>query len=150
VLAELVTRWRGEQPLRPIARLATTRRVRRLTGPDGQMLAEIADDLVTGSVPAVAGEPDLGSAAAQRSGLPPWRVVSRWREVEVELGTGTRGLLDAAGDLLLRAGAERSASASKLSRLLAAAAPAGQAEPARRGNRAGRDHRGPHGADPAG
>jgi CYTH domain len=125
VLAELVTRVSGGQPLRPIARLATTRRVRRLAGRDGQMLAEIADDLVTGSVPTVAGEPDPGGAAGQRSGLPPWQVVSRWREVEVELGVGTRGLLDAVGDLLLRAGAERSAAASKLSRLLAAAAASG-------------------------
>ena len=45
-LADLVAGWTGGQPLRPIARLATTRRVRRLARRDGEVLAEIADDLV--------------------------------------------------------------------------------------------------------
>jgi CYTH domain len=119
-LAELVTRWTSGQPLQPIARLATTRRVRQLAGQDGQMLAEIADDLVSGSLPepGPAGSDAAGPAGA---GLPQWREVSRWREVEVELGAGSRDLLDSVGDLLLRAGAEPSAAASKLGRLLAAA-----------------------------
>ena len=51
-LAELVAGWSGGQPLRPIARLATTRRLRRLAGRDGEVLAEVADDLVIGSLPA--------------------------------------------------------------------------------------------------
>src|SRR5215471_5218973 len=54
-LAELVAGWTGGQPLRPIARLATTRRLRRLAGRDGEVLAEVADDLVVGSLPAPAG-----------------------------------------------------------------------------------------------
>ena len=109
-LAELVTGWTGGQPLRPIARLATTRRLRRLAGRDGEVLAEVADDLVVGSLPAPGG-----------AGMPEWREASRWREIEIELVTGPRGLLDSAGGLLRRAGAAPSAAASKLSRLLASA-----------------------------
>jgi CYTH domain len=128
-LAELAGSWSGGQPLQPIARLATTRRVRWLAGQDGQVLAEVADDLVSGSLPgpgATAGPAVPGGVAATGTatapGGPEWREVSRWREVEVELGTGTRGLLDAVGELLLRAGAEPSAAASKLGRLLTSAA----------------------------
>ena len=109
-LAEMVTGWTGGQPLRPIARLATTRRLRRLAGRDGEVLAEVADDLVVGSLPAPGGV-----------GMPEWREASRWREIEIELVTGPRGLLDSAGGLLRRAGAAPSAAASKLSRLLASA-----------------------------
>ena len=109
-LSELVTAWAGGQQLVPIALLATTRRLRRLTAQDGRMLAEIADDLVTGSLPRPAQDGPAG---------PRWREVSRWREVEVELGAGSRDLLDSVGDLLLRAGAVRSAAPSKLSRVLA-------------------------------
>lgn len=114
-LAGWVTDWTGGQPLRPVARLDTTRRVLSLTGPDGQVLAEIADDLVTGWLP---GPGEQG-----------WREESAWREIEVELKTGPASLLDAVGDRLDKAGAARSAAASKLGRLLAAAhspaAPAG-------------------------
>jgi hypothetical protein len=115
-LAELVNGWAGGQPLGPIALLATTRRLRRLAAQDGRMLAEIADDLVSGSLPG----PAQGGPAGLR-----WREVSRWREVEVELGAGSRDLLDSVGDLLLRAGAVRSAAPSKLSRVLASV-PGGQ------------------------
>jgi CYTH domain len=124
-LADLVTRWTGGRPLQPIARLATTRRVRWLAGQDGQVLAEIADDLVSGSLPGPAPASPAGRAASQAGpGGPQWQEVSRWREVEIELGTGPRELLDSVGALLVRAGAERSAAASKLSRLLASAGPA--------------------------
>jgi CYTH domain len=116
-LAELVAGPAGGQPLRPIARLATTRRVRRLAGPDGEVLAEIADDLVAGSLPATA----TAGAGPGGPGMPEWREVSRWREIEIELVTGSRKLLDSAGDLLCRAGAAPSAAASKLGRLLASA-----------------------------
>jgi CYTH domain len=118
-LTELVAGWTGGQPLRPIARLATTRRVRRLARRDGEVLAEIADDLVTGSLPAPAaagGDADPGGP-----GMPEWREASRWREIEIELVTGSRELLGSAGDLLCRAGAAPSAAASKLGRLLASA-----------------------------
>jgi len=119
-LAELVARWTGGQPLRPIARLVTTRRLRRLDGPGGEVLAEVADDLVVGSLPAPAAA-GPGGAGPGDSGMPEWREASRWREIEIELVTGRRGLLDSAGDLLRRAGAVPSAAANKLSRLLASA-----------------------------
>ena len=111
-LTELVAGWTGGQPLLPIARLATTRRVRRLARRDGEVLAEVADDLVVGSLPA---------PAAAGPGMPEWREASRWREIEIELVTGSRELLDSAGEALRRAGAAPSAAASKLSRLLASA-----------------------------
>ena len=111
-LTELVAGWTGGQPLHPIARLATTRRVRRLARRDGEVLAEVADDLVVGSLPA---------PATAGPGMPEWREASRWREIEIELVTGSRELLDSAGEALRRAGAAPSAAASKLSRLLASA-----------------------------
>jgi len=120
-LAELVTRWTGGRPLQPIARLATTRRVRWLAGQDGQVLAEIADDLVVGSLPAADQPAGPGRDGGQAEGGPKWREASRWREVEIELGTGPHALLDSAGERLRRAGAAPSAAPSKLSRLLASA-----------------------------
>jgi hypothetical protein len=119
-LAELVAGWTGGQPLRPIARLATTRRVRRLARGDGEVLAEVADDLVVGSLPAPA-TAGGGAAGPDGPGMPEWREASRWREIEIELVTGSRGLLDSAGEALRRAGAAPSAAASKLSRLLESA-----------------------------
>jgi hypothetical protein len=121
-LAELVASRSSGQPLVPIALLATTRRLRRLAAPDGQVLAEIADDLVSGSLPGrpPAGPAHPGGDTWQRGpGTPEWREVSRWREVEVELVAGSRELLASVGDLLIRAGAAPSTAASKLSRLLA-------------------------------
>ena len=124
-LAELVAGSSGGQPLRPIALLATTRRLRRLAGRDGEVLAEVADDLVVGSLPAPAAAdpgavgPDAVSPGGP--GMPEWREVSRWREIEIELVTGPRELLESAGEALRRAGAAPSAAASKLSRLLASA-----------------------------
>jgi CYTH domain-containing protein len=122
-LADLVTGWTGGQPLRPIARLATTRRLRRLAGRDGEVLAEVADDLVVGSLPGHAASDTEGPGAAGQGGpgMPQWREASRWREIEIELVTGPRELLDSAGGLLRRAGAVPSAAASKLSRLLESA-----------------------------
>src|SRR5215472_8351686 len=116
-LAELVAGCTGGRPLRPIARLATTRRVRRLARPDGEVLAEVADDLVVGSLPAPAAA-GAGAADPGGTGMPEWREASRWREIEIELVTGSRELLDSAGAALRRAGAAPSAAASKLSRLL--------------------------------
>jgi inorganic triphosphatase YgiF len=101
------------QPLRPIARLQTTRTVRRLTDAAGQVLAEVADDEVTGSLP----DHDAG-ATNDPPDPAPWRTATAWREVEIELGSGHAGLLDDAGRLLLEAGARPSPSASKLRQLL--------------------------------
>jgi hypothetical protein len=117
-LAGLVTEWTGGQPLRPIARLQTTRTVRHLTDANGQVLAEVADDQVTGSLP----DPDecvTDAPAAQAS----WRTATSWREVEVELGSGDTGILDEAGRALLAAGARPSPAASKLALLLSSVRP---------------------------
>jgi CHAD domain-containing protein len=88
-----------------VALLRTRRVVTELRDAEGQVLAEVADDHVTGTAfPARPGE------AA---------VVTSWREVEVELVTGGDDLLAAVGAALVAAGAEPGRSPSKLSRVLA-------------------------------
>ena len=104
-IAAEVARWSGGAPLRPVARLETRRTVTRLLGQGGEVLAEVADDQVTGSRPDPA---DQGT----------WRLQDSWREVEVELKSGTPELLDAVGARLDAAGAAPSRSASKLARVL--------------------------------
>jgi hypothetical protein len=92
------------RPLRPIANLDTERAVVTLTGPAGEPLAEVADDLVR----------------ARRLDQPGAEPLA-WREIEVEAlseGPGVPALLEAAGTVLREAGARPSSSASKLSRLL--------------------------------
>jgi hypothetical protein len=117
-LADLVSEQTGGEPLRPIARLQTTRTVRHLLDSAGQVLAEVADDEVTGSLP------DQSSSKTERPREPDsWQTAIAWREVEIELARGRAGLLDAAGRLLLEAGARPSPAASKLSLLLSAASP---------------------------
>ena len=117
----MVAEWTRGQPLRPIARLQTTRTVRRLTDATGQVLAEVADDEVTGSLP---------DQEACDTHAPPdpaaWRTATAWREVEIELGRGPAGLLDEAGRLLLEAGARPSPSASKLRQVLDSVRPQAQ------------------------
>jgi CYTH domain len=120
-IAALVAEWTHGTVLRPIARLDTSRTVRRLLDETGRVLAEVADDRVTGL------RPDPGTAGgSDRSARPDstgWQESAAWREVEVELVSGTRDLLDAAGKRLRAAGAQPSASASKLSRLLGTGPP---------------------------
>ena len=89
--------------LHPIAILDTERTVVPLTGQADEPLAEVADDLVT----------------ARRLDEPGAEPMT-WREIEVEAAEGAEvaGLLEAAGQALRKAGARRSASASKLGRLL--------------------------------
>jgi hypothetical protein len=124
-LADLVSEQTGGEPLRPIARLQTIRTVRRLVDSAGQVLAEVADDEVTGSLP------DQGTGKTEGPRDPDsWQTVIAWREVEIELARGPAGLLDAAGQVLLDAGARPSPAASKLSLLLSAAG--SQDEPASR------------------
>jgi inorganic triphosphatase YgiF len=118
-LAGLVSDVTGGRPLRPIARLQTARTVRHLMDGGGQVLAEVADDQVTGSLPEPPGPGGAGPGAAGTAES--WREAIAWREVEVELDQGTTDLLDAAGELLLAAGAELSPAASKLSLLLTTA-----------------------------
>ena len=103
-LAAQVADVTAGRPLRPIAILDTERTVVTLTDQAGQPLAEVADDRVT-------------ATRLDQLGADP----VMWREVEVEsLTTGPEdpGLLQAAGLALRQAGARRSSSASKLSRLL--------------------------------
>jgi len=123
-LAGLVAEWTRGQPLRPIARLQTTRTVRRLTGATGELLAEVADDEVTGSLPA-----QQACDTDAPAGPPSWRTATSWREVEIELGAGPAALLDTAGRLLLDAGARPSPSASKLAFVLSFARKQGPARP---------------------
>jgi inorganic triphosphatase YgiF len=91
------------QPLRAIAILDTERTLVTLTGPAGDPMAEVADDLVT----------------ATRLSVPSGEPLT-WREIEVELTGSAPGLLEAAGQALREAGARRSSSSSKLARLLGA------------------------------
>jgi inorganic triphosphatase YgiF len=110
-LAELVADWTGGRPLRPVATLETTRTVWRITGPGGEVLAEVADDVVNGHRDALPGSPGRGEVESADL---------TWREVEVELVSGPPAILAAAGQRLREAGARPSGSASKLSRVLAA------------------------------
>jgi inorganic triphosphatase YgiF len=102
-LAALVSEWVRDKPLRIVAVLETRRTVRNLTGASGEILAEVADDLVTGRLPGPGDDP----------GEP-----VTWREVEVELVTGGPEILAAARSRLTAAGARPSSSPSKLARLL--------------------------------
>jgi inorganic triphosphatase YgiF len=106
-LAAQVAQIAAGRPLRPIAILDTERSVVTLSGTAGEVLAEIADDRVTARRLGKTGE---GSPEPLS-----------WREVEVEAVSedpGVPDLLDAAGKVLREAGARRSSSGSKLSRLL--------------------------------
>lgn len=86
----------------PVAELSTRRSRWVLADPTGRILAELVDDHVR----------------ARTMGAQTTTVA--WREVEVELGEhGQRKLLDQIERRLLKVGAERAGSASKLSRLLA-------------------------------
>ena len=93
-----------DRPLRPVARISTTREVQLLHGADGAALAEFCDDQVTAWRGA-----EVGDAAAQR-----------WREWELELvGDGADAdLMDALSDRLLDAGARPAGHGSKLARVL--------------------------------
>ncbi|MCD0453799.1 CYTH and CHAD domain-containing protein [Actinocorallia sp. API 0066] len=114
-LAALVTAYARGAELKPVATLTTRRTTRDLSAARGEGLAELADDLVTGTV-AGGQEPES------------------WREIEVELVSGEPGLLADVGEKLLKAGARRASSSSKLGRLLA---PAITKAPAWTGHRAG-------------
>ena len=112
-LAALVQVYTRGEPLRPVARLATARERVILHGPRGESLAEVTADEVSAQT--------MGRATA----------VSRWREVEVELTGGGRGLLGAAERELRRAGLNPAGHASKLERALGWQRPGPQ--PAARG-----------------
>jgi CHAD domain-containing protein len=91
-------------PTAPVVVLRTGRTVTLLRDDRGRVLAEVADDAVTASVPATGpGEP------AQ---------VRAWREIEVELVDGDEELAATVGERLVCAGARPAAAASKLGRVL--------------------------------
>jgi CHAD domain-containing protein len=94
------------RPLAPVAVLRTERTEHPLLDAEGDVLAVLADDLVQA-------QQLLGDTV----------VVSRWREVEVELVAGDRDVLTAVGALLVAAGLHASSSASKLARVLDVPAP---------------------------
>ncbi|MEZ0073347.1 CHAD domain-containing protein [Planotetraspora sp. GP83] len=99
-LADLVLAYTRGARLAPVAQLETRRGVTRLLGDGGDLLVEIADDRVKGTV--FGEEP----------------TVHRWREVEAELKDGDEDMLRRVGKRLRKAGASPSGSASKLARLL--------------------------------
>jgi CHAD domain-containing protein len=91
-------------PVAPVATLRTRRVVTELVDAAGRVLAEVADDHVTGTaLPARPGE-----AAT----------VMVWREVEIELVDGDEELLAAVATVVIGAGARPADSPSKLSRVL--------------------------------
>lgn len=98
-----------DAPIRTVATIRTARVVHRLLDPAGQTLAEICDDRVVASTP---DEPER-----------------HWREIEVELVTGDRGLLSAVGTALFAAGARPAHSRSKLGRALGERVPPRAAPP---------------------
>ncbi len=95
LLADRVLALTRRRRLGPVVTLSTQRTLHRLRDADGQVLAEVCDDVVT---------------------VTPGG--TRWREWEVELVTGDDALLDEIGALLEAAGASPSSSRSKLARAL--------------------------------
>jgi inorganic triphosphatase YgiF len=109
-LAARVAEVTGGQPLAPIATLDTERTVVTLRDDNGVVVAEVADDLVTGRrLPAGGDQAPEGQAPEK---------VLRWREVEVEVPTANPALQRAAADVLLGAGARPAGHGSKLARVL--------------------------------
>ena len=99
-VADQVRDLSGGEPLAPVAHIRTRRLERPLRGPDGTVLALVADDVVATEA--------LGGPA----------VLQRWREVEVELVDGPRGLFDEVDAALRAAGARPARAPSKLARAL--------------------------------
>jgi inorganic triphosphatase YgiF len=101
-LAAHVAEVTGGLPLAPIAILDTERTVVTVTGQDGRVVAEIADDVVTARrLTGTSSEP------------------LRWREIEVEVPVAAPELQRAAAELLGAAGARPAGHGSKLARVLA-------------------------------
>ena len=92
-----------DETLAPVVIIRTHRRVHRLHGKKGDVLAEVADDRVS-AAPVISQTAEPAPVA--------------WREAEVELDSGKPSLLVWAGDLMASVGARRSESPSKLSQVL--------------------------------
>ncbi|MCG8926121.1 CYTH and CHAD domain-containing protein [Lentzea sp. CC55] len=100
-LTSLVRAHTRGNDLTPVAEIRTNRRRWQLTNGNGDMLAEVVDDVVTAQ--------SLGSSTT----------TSSWREIEVELGeSGDRELLDTVERHLGDAGIVPSSSKSKLSQVI--------------------------------
>lgn len=100
-LSSLVRAHTRGSGLGPVAEIRTNRRRWQLTNGNGELLAEVVDDLVTAQT--------MGSSTTTTS----------WREIEVELGEGgTRKLLDTVEQHLGSAGITPSTSKSKLSQVI--------------------------------
>ena len=113
-LAALVRVHARGEPLRPVARISTKRRLRLLLDHDGTSLAEVAIDDVSAQA--------MGEEAT----------LSRWQEVEVELTGGSARLLEAADQVLRRSGLRPAQQRAKLERALAGQLPpAGPLPPGR-------------------
>jgi CHAD domain-containing protein len=112
-VAAAVTALATAASLRPVVRLATSRRRLLLHDGAGATLAELSDDQVSAT---------LLDGTGGRS-------VTVWREVEVELVDGTADALDAVESALLAAGAVRAVTPSKLARALADRLEAASAQP---------------------
>ena len=100
-LQRSVQAWTLGLPLAAVANIETHRTTSRLLAADGAVLAEVADDRVVGT--------------PGHDGAPP--VV--WREWEVELVDGDRGLLTAVGSILEGNGVHQSSYGRKIDRVLA-------------------------------
>lgn len=100
-LTSLVRAHTRGSGLAPVAEIRTNRRRWQLTNGNGELLAEVVDDVVTAQT--------MGSSTTTTS----------WREIEVELGeNGTRKLLDTVEQHLGEAGITPSSSKSKLSQVI--------------------------------
>jgi inorganic triphosphatase YgiF len=99
-LAAAVAEVAGDLPLAPIAVLSTQRTLTTVLGSADEVIAEVADDVVT----------------ARREGAP--GAPLHWREVEVEVPRESPAVLAEAARLLLAAGARPAAKGFKLARLL--------------------------------
>jgi CHAD domain-containing protein len=111
-LVGLVRAHTRDAPLRPVARITTTRRRLILLDQSGESLAEVAADDVSAQT--------LGSTTA----------LSRWQELEVELTGGDRRLLGAADKLLRRDGLRPAGRTAKLERALSGWLPKAPKRPA--------------------
>lgn len=101
-LAALVAGLRRGKALRHIVTIRTDRSLHRILDERGNLVVELADDQVTAVAP--------GRSAA---------TLSRWREIEAELGpAGDEDTLIAVDSRLTGAGAHRSASPNKVAKAL--------------------------------
>jgi CHAD domain-containing protein len=103
-----------DAPLQPVVELNTVRQEWTLTDGEGTAVATVTDDRVTAR--------HLGTGATGGTTVDAEPI--EWAEIEVELtGPGTPEVLDRIEEALLAAGVTRSASASKVGRVLAERVP---------------------------